>query len=164
MTRWKPHSQISKSFIKSCKQRSELPKIKVHSPQFAATLLCDFIPHQLRQHFNAAEWFEITRETNYLVTEKCLMLRRALRRAKGVRVAINKFWKVHLVTRNSLLIPTPQAIEAHTVGGGWVPKKLYLCYYVKLQQVMTLHPGGRSHTGAVRWCLALNTLTVSTRK
>ena len=92
------------------------------------------------------------------------MLRRALRRAKGIRVAINKFWKVHLITRNSLLIPTPQAIEAHTVGGGWVPKKLYLCYYVKLQQVMTLHPCGRAHTGAIRWCLALNTLTASTIK
>jgi len=50
-----------------------------------------------------------------------LMKRRALRRAKAVRVAINKFW---------------QAIEFYTIKYAWVPKDLYTTYNIKLQLVV----------------------------
>ena len=94
---------------------------------------------------------EITPETNYLRTEKVMMQRRGLRYPPTTQVAISQglgYQEVkgspssnHKVLEGAVgcwihaAELVGQAIEAHTVGGGWIPKELHQCYYVKLQQV-----------------------------
>merc|ERR1712166_12089 len=56
-----------------------------------------------------------------LTSKSMLMKRRALRRNKAVRIAINKFWK---------------AIEFFTVSSAWVTKELYFTYHLKLRQAV----------------------------
>ena len=54
-------------------------------------------------------------------TKQVLMKRRALRRSREVRVAIEKFWK---------------AIEYHTIDERWIPKELYYTYNIKLTKAV----------------------------
>jgi len=56
-----------------------------------------------------------------LTSKDALMKRRALRRNKEVRIAINKFWK---------------AIEYFAISDAWVPKELYFTYHLKLRKAV----------------------------
>ena len=55
-----------------------------------------------------------------MASKAMLQERRALRRSKPVKIAIFKFWK---------------AIHHFVIDEFWIPKELYMTYYIQLQRV-----------------------------
>ena len=72
--------------------------------------------------FSLTEGGEIVGTTT-MASKAMLQERRALRRSKPVKIAIFKFWK---------------SIHYFIIADAWIPKELYMTYYIQLQKVAIL--------------------------